>query len=193
MCKRTVHAQKGRIFMEKRSCAIAGHSPQRFKFKYNEQAPLCRAVKAAITEEVKTLYSKDVKLFYVGCAVGIDTWAAEIVLELRKQADYSGIELFCAMPFPGHAERFTAGQKRRYERILSQCTYKEVIGREHSPVSYKRLNYFMVDKSQYLIAVYDQDKSERSGLVQTVNYAVKKNLQITYIHPDTAEITHAIH
>jgi hypothetical protein len=49
----------------------------------------------------------------------------------------------------------------------------------------------MVDKSQYLIAVYDQDKSERSGLVQMINYAVKKNLQITYIHPDTAEITRA--
>jgi len=104
---------------------------------------------------------------------------------------YSGIELFCAMSFPGHAERFTAGQKMRYQSILSQCTYKEVIGGEYSPVAYKRLNYFMVDNSQYLIAVYDQNKSERSGLVQTVNYAIKKNLQITYIHPDTAEICRA--
>lgn len=177
--------------MEKLSCVITGHNPQRFKFKYNEQAPLCKAIKAAIAEEVKTLYSKDVRLFYVGCAVGIDTWAAEIVLELRKQADYSGIELFCAMPFPEHAERFTAGQKVRYQSILNRCTYKEVVNREYSPASYKRLNYFMVDKSQYLIAVYDQDKSERSGLVQMVNYAVMKNLQITYIHPDTAEITRA--
>jgi len=177
--------------MEKRSCAITGHNPQRFKFKYNEQAPLCRAVKAAIAEEVMTLYSKDVKLFYVGCAVGIDTWAAEIVLDLKKQANYSGLELFCAIPFPGHAERFTAGQKSRYQSILSQCTYKEAIGGEYSPVAYKRLNYFMVDNSQYLIAVYDQNKSERSGLVQTVNYAIKKNLQITYIHPDTAEIYRA--
>jgi len=177
--------------MEKQSCVITGHNPQRFKFKYNEQSPLCRPVKAAIAEEVMALYSKDVKLFYVGCAVGVDTWAAEIVLELRKQADYSGIELFCAMPFPGHAERFTAGQKMRYQSILSQCTYQEVIGREYSPVSYKRLHYFMVDRSQYLIAVYDQDKSERSGLVQTVNYAVKKNLQIIYIRPDTAEIYRA--
>ena len=174
--------------MEKQSCIIAGHNPQRFKFKYNEQAPLCKALKAAIEKEIKTLYSKDVKLFYVACAVGIDTWAAEIVLELKKHANYSGIQLFCAMPFPGHAEKFTAGQKARYQSILSQCTYKEFIGREYSPVSYKRLNYFMVDKSQYLIAVYDQDKSERSGLVQMVNYAIKKNLQITYIHPDTAEI-----
>ena len=177
--------------MVKQSCVVAGHKPQRFKFKHNEQAPLCKALIAAVAEEIKALYSKGVELFYVGCAVGIDTWAAEIVLELKKEAKYSDIELFCAIPFPGHDERYTARQKMRHQSILNQCTYKEVVGREYSPVSYKRLNYFMVDKSQYLIAVYDQDKSEHNGLMQTVNYAIKKNLQITYIHPDTAAISRA--
>ena len=173
--------------MDKLSCAVAGHSPQRFKFKYNEEAPLCKKVKAAITEEIRRLYAIGVRLFYVGCAVGVDTWAAEIVLDLKQQAEYSDIELFCAIPFDGHAEKFTDGQTKRYERVLSQCTHKETISRHYSPVAYKRLNYYMIDNSQYLIAVYDQDKSERSGLGQAVNYAMKKNLRITSIHPDTAE------
>jgi uncharacterized phage-like protein YoqJ len=79
------------------------------------------------------------------------------------------------IPFSNHAEKFTAGQKKRYEEILSRCTHKEIINNHYSPVAYKRLNYFLVDKTQYLIAVYDQDKSERSGLVQMVNYAIKNN------------------
>jgi uncharacterized phage-like protein YoqJ len=173
--------------MDKLSCAIAGHNPQRFKFKYNEEAPLCRSLKAALMEQIKTLYSKGVRIFCVGCAVGVDTWAAEIVLELKQQTDFSDIEIFCAIPFPDHTEKFTAGQKKRYEKILSQCTGKEVINRHYSPVAYKRLNYFLVDKSQYLIAVYDQDKSERQGLGQMVNYAIKNNRQIIFIHPDTAK------
>jgi len=173
--------------MNKLSCAITGHNPQRFKFKYNEEAPLCRSIKAALAEQIKTHYSKDVRIFYVGCAVGVDTWAAEIVLDLKQQAEYSDIELFCEIPFSDHTEKFTAGQKKRYEKIISQCTNKEIINRHYSPVAYKRLNYLIIDKSQYLIAVYDQDKSERHGLGQTVNYALKKNLQITFIHPDTAE------
>ena len=168
--------------------SITGHNPQRFKFKYNEEAPLCLSIKAAIAEQIKTLYSKGVRLFYVGCAVGVDTWAAEIVLKLKQQAEFSEIELFCAIPFPSHNEKFTAGQKRRYENILCQCTYKETINKHYSPVAYKRLNYFMVEKTQYLIAVYDQDKSNRSGLVQMVNYAMKNNLKVIYIHPDTASI-----
>jgi uncharacterized phage-like protein YoqJ len=175
--------------MNELSGAITGHNPQRFKFKYNEEAPLCRSIKTAITEQIKTLYSKGVKIFYVGCAVGVDTWAAEIVLELKRQAEFSDMELFCAVPFPEHTEKFTAGQKKRYENILSQCTNKETVNRHYSPVAYKRLNYFLVDKAEYLIAVYDQDKSERSGLVQMINYALKNNRQIIYIHPDTAAVT----
>jgi uncharacterized phage-like protein YoqJ len=166
---------------------ITGHNPQRFKFKHNEKAPLCQSIKTEITEQIKILYSEGVRLFYVGCGVGVDTWAAEIVIDLKQQGDFSEMELFCAVPFPDHTERFTAGQKKRYEYILSQCNNQEVISRKYSPVAYKRLNYYMVDNSQYIIAVYDQDKSDRSGLGQTVNYALKNNLQIIYIHPDTAE------
>ena len=47
----------------------------------------------------------------------------------------------------------------------------------------------MVDNSQYLIAVYDQDRSIRSGTGQTVNYAIKKRRGITFIHPDTAAVS----
>jgi len=172
----------------KKSCAITGSPPQRFKFKYNEQAPLCRKIKSAIESQIQTLYSKGVRLFYVGCAVGVDTWTAEIVLDLKQQAEYAEIELFCAVPFPNHTEKFTHEQKKRHERILKESTYQEVVSRKYSPTAYKRLNYFMVDNSQYLIAIYDQDRSERSGLGQMVNYAMKNNLQITFINPDTADI-----
>jgi hypothetical protein len=47
----------------------------------------------------------------------------------------------------------------------------------------------LVDNAEYLIAVYDQDRSERHGLGQTVNYAIKDNRHITLIDPDTAKIS----
>ena len=175
--------------MDKLSCAITGQNPQRFKFKYNEQAPLCRKIKEALTVQIKVLYQKGVKVFYVGCAVGVDTWAAEIIIELKQQADFSDMELFCAIPFHGQADTFTDGQKKRYENVLSLCNNKEIINRHYSPTAYKRLNYYMIDNTQFLIAVYDRDRSERSGLGQTVNYAIKKNHQITFIHPDTGTVS----
>jgi uncharacterized phage-like protein YoqJ len=175
--------------VEKLSCAITGHPPQRFKFKHNEQAPLCKNIKATIENQIKILYSEGVRIFYVDCAVGVGTWAAETVLDLKQQAEYSEIELFCAIPFPNHTERFTDKQKERYKRILEGSTYQEVISRKYFPTAYKRQSYFMVDKSQYLIALYDQDRTERSSLGQMVNYAIKNNLQIIFINPDTADVS----
>ena len=121
--------------MERLSCAITGHNPQRFKFKHNEQAPLCIAVKTAITEQIKAMYAKGVRIFYVGCSVGVDTWAAETVLDLKRQADFTDMELFCALPFPDHAAKFTDGQKKRYREIINHCTHKEVISKQYSPVA----------------------------------------------------------
>lgn len=174
--------------MSKLSCAIIGEKPQRFKFKYNEQAPLCRKIKQALKEQIKLHYEKGVRVFYVGCAVGVDTWAAEIIHELKAQEAFSEIELFCAIPFPEQSDTFTAGQKKRYQNILSQCDNQETVSRHYSPVVYKRQHYHMIDNSAYLIAVYDGDRSERSGLDQAINYASKKELQATFIHPDTAKV-----
>jgi len=175
--------------MSKKSCAITGHNPQRFNFKYNEQAMLCQSIKAALLEQIKVLYSNGVRLFYVGCAVGVDTWAAEIIIDLKQQDDFAEIELFCAIPFPNHSEKFTEGQKKRLQYILCNCTQQEIISRKYSPVAYKRLNYYIVDNSQYLIVVFDQDRGDRSGLGQMVNYAIKNNLSISFIHPDTATVS----
>ena len=53
--------------------------------------------------------------------------------------------------------------------------------------AYKRRDYYMVDHSVCGIAVYDLDKSVRSGTGMTYNYAVlKKKLPVTVIHPDHA-------
>ena len=50
-------------------------------------------------------------------------------------------------------------------------------------------DYYMVDRSVCGIAVYDLDKSIRSGTGMTYNYAVlKKKLPVTVIHPDTDSI-----
>ncbi len=47
----------------------------------------------------------------------------------------------------------------------------------------------MVDHADCLLAVYDNDRSIRSGTGMTVNYAKKKGLPITLIHPDTGVVS----
>ena len=94
---------------------------------YNEQAPLCRQIKAAIEEQVKTYYEKGVRRFYVGGTVGVDTWAAEIIIELKKHDDYCDIELFCAIPFPEQTECLRPVRKSGIARYCLPVMIKRLL------------------------------------------------------------------
>lgn len=169
-------------------CFITGHRPSRFHF--SESDPMCQKVKAAIEGEIKRLYDKqNIRGIWVGGAAGVDTWAAEIVLALQTQKAYQDLKLFLAIPFPEFADRFPPKQKERYRHILEKCTDSVIVCRAYRPDAYKKRNYYMVDCSTCGIAVYDNDRSIRSGTGMTVHYALKKKLPITLIHPDTGVVS----
>lgn len=171
------------------ACFITGHRPNRFPFK--ESDPRCQTLKDALRNEICRLYSqRGIRCVWVGGAAGVDTWAAEIVLDLQRQAGYRDLGLRVALPFPEHGETFAPEQRKRYQRILAECTGSVVVCRAYRPDAYKKRDYYMVDQSTCGIAVYDLDKSVRSGTGMTYNYAaLKKRLPVTLIHPDTAQVT----
>ena len=174
------------------SCFVIGHRPNRFKFPEND--PRCDKIQSAIRREIQRLYEeKGIRGVWVGGAAGVDTWAAEIVLELQKQEQYRDLELYVAIPFPEHGDTFAPKQKERYLRILKECTDSVVVCRAYRPDAYKKRDYYMVDHSVCGIAVYDLDKSVRSGTGMTFNYAAnKKRMPMILIHPDTGEVSQPI-
>ena len=60
-------------------CAITGHRPSRFKFKYSEDYALCKKIKANMLEVFRKLHDeKEVRRFYVGGALGVDMWISPV-------------------------------------------------------------------------------------------------------------------
>ena len=170
------------------ACFVIGHRPNRFYFQ--EQDMMCQKLKHRLEESIKHLYSeKNIRKVWIGGTVGIDTWAAEIVLALMNRPEYSDLELWLAIPFPEFGESFALEQKKRYQSILHECTNSVVICRSFRPDAYKKRDYFMVDQSCCGIMVYDMDKSVRNELGIVFNYTTKKRkLPVLIIHPDTADI-----
>lgn len=170
-------------------CTIIGHRPQRFKFKYNEHYKLCIKIKNALTTEIKNLFRQGVTTFWVGGSIGVDIWAAEIIIELKKQKEYENLRLCVALPFPSFKNHYDPKQQTRLRDILHGCDEQIIVSDAESEKSYRRRNEYMIDISDCVLAVYDNDRSIRSGTGMTVNYAVrKKGLPVTFIHPDTATI-----
>ena len=121
--------------------------------------------------------------------MGVDMWAAELLLRMKEQQAYQDVELCLALPFEGYNADWDDWHRKRMDFI---CRYAEkvlVLGEMPSSESYKKRNYYMVEQAGHMIAGYDNAHNMRSGTKQTVNYAKKKGLQIIYIHPDTAQVT----
>ena len=176
--------------MQMPSCAITGHRPTRFKFKYNEKHTLCKKIKKAMLDVFRILHDESgVVCYYVGGALGVDMWAAELLLSLCKQPGYEDIELRVVLPFENYYSGWDEQSKKRLLTIIRNASSCTVVGKEAGAISYKKRNYYMVDNADFLIAVYDNNRKIRSGTGQTVNYALKKKRSILFVHPDTAEIT----
>lgn len=171
------------------SCAFIGCHPTRFKFKYKESNARCKKIKAALLGQTKALYAKGIRRFYVGGALGVDLWAGEAVLGMKGSPEYPDIELVCVIPFEGHDSRWDRCSRQRFEKLLAGCDEKITAGSSDRPDAHKARNYYMVDRSEYLIAVHDEGDRERSASGQAINYARKRKLEIVLIHPDSAQGT----
>lgn len=168
------------------SCSFTGHRPTRFVFKYDETHSACIELKKVLAHQIERLYKRGVRKFYTGCAMGVDMWAGEAVLSLKNQ--YSDIELFCAVPFRGQAEKWEQKQQRRYNKLLKSSDKVFILSEEYTTECYFNRNRFLVDNADVLLAVYDMDAKKRSGTGYTVNYAAKIGKPILLIHPDTLQI-----
>ena len=111
-----------------------------------------------------------------GMARGVDIWAAEIVLQLR--ADGKNVRLICACPYKGFEENWNIYWRLKYKPVLKEADYVKYVCPEYSRGCFQIRNEWMVDHSAKVIAVFN---GEKSGTGNTVKYAARKGVKISFI------------
>lgn len=91
-------------------CCFTGHRPE----KLNRPE---REIKLELKKEICRVLEDNFTVFISGMARGVDIWAAEIVLQLRK--DGIPVRLICACPYPGFERNLSNIWKTRYTAILN--------------------------------------------------------------------------
>ena len=167
------------------SCAFTGHRPNRFSFGYDEKDERCIKLKTTMREQISALTAGGVTDFYVGMVIGVDTWAAEIVLDLKK--GNPNIRLIAVLPCETQADRWTLEQRERYFDILAQCDDVVTLNKYYTHSCMFERNRYIVDHAAFLLAVYDGD--DKGGTAYTVSYGKKKDKKIIIIHPDSLEVS----
>ena len=166
-------------------CAFTGHRPKSFPWKYDERDPDCVALKKVLAEQITALVNHGVTGFISGMALGVDLWAAQIVLGLREKNPM--LKLYCALPCDGQEKMWPDDKKELYHSILRQADDTHWESKEYTPNCMLNRNRYMVDRASVLLAVYNG--AYRSGTGMTVRDAQRKRRKVILIHPITREVS----
>lgn len=170
--------------MRKKVCSFTGHRPQNLPFGFNEEDERCVLLKEIILGKVEMLITQfNVTHFISGMAIGIDIFAAEIVLSLKEK--YPHIKLECAIPCETQSIKWSEPLRDRYYDILSKCDKETLLQTRYTKDCMQKRNQYMVDNSDFIIAVWN-DKA--SGTGYTVRYAESKGKTVIAVNPEDLKI-----
>ena len=76
-----------------KTCAFTGHRPQSLPFGFDESDKRCTSLKSVMRDQIVALIENEgVTHFITGMALGVDMYAAEIVLDLKSKYPHITLE-----------------------------------------------------------------------------------------------------
>ncbi len=163
------------------TACFTGHRPQSLPCGFNETHPACQKIKYQLRRLIKGLIDKkNVTHFISGAALGVDTWAAENVLELKSE--YPNITLEAAVPCRSQADRWNKKSQERYNHLISLCDKVTLVQERYTTDCMMKRNMYMVDNSDYVVAVWN---GKPSGTGKTVFYAMENKKTVYCIDVNT--------
>lgn len=139
------------------SVSFTGHRPDKIGGYDNEKPQRTLLVNNWLEEVTRRIIEKfgDVN-FISGGAQGVDTMAAEIILQHKEKYKDKNIHLTMAIPCPQFGEDWPEEAKNRLQYIIKQSD-KSLFVRDNytGPIVLDLRNKWMVDNSSIIVAVWD--------------------------------------
>lgn len=157
--------------------SFTGYRPSKMGFS-GESDPACLRLKQRIAEEIEALCDAGATEFHSGMALGVDTWCAEAVLQLKQSRPE--LRLTAIIPCRDQDSAWSAEQKKRYREILGRCDKVICISESYNDKCMFQRNRALVDICDVLVAVFD---GRSGGTKYTVDYAAKQGKRTIVISP----------
>lgn len=155
-------------------CAFTGHRPHKLFFP-GVQSDM-NELRARLREMIRMLIWEGYSHFISGGAQGVDLMAAELVLELRAQYPWIGLEL--AVPYEGQSARWGWQDQARYEAVMAQADIVTYVRHSYSREALFERNRYMVDQADLLVAAFN---GRPGGTAMTIDYARRRGVPVTCV------------
>jgi uncharacterized phage-like protein YoqJ len=137
--------------------AVTGYKPYELNIFANDH-PAVFYIKKAMEKRLISLLDEGLEWVVISGQLGVELWAAEVVYDL--QTTYPHLQLAVLTPFLNQEERWNEANQEYYEWIISQADFFDHITKRpyESPAQFHLKNQFIIQKSDGLLIVYDEEK-----------------------------------
>ena len=162
--------EKGEVYMEFSACSFTGHR----RIETRHIGSIDELVMRAITYA----YSHGCRRFYCGGAIGFDTVAAKQVILFRLT--HADTELHMLLPCRNQSDKWSDGQIRMYEYIMSSANTVSYISDEYRDGCMRERNKKLAELADIVVAYLSR---ESSGAGQTVRMAKAQGKTVYNLYP----------
>lgn len=160
-------------------CCFTGHRPQSLPYLFDFTSEQSQLLRNVLRKEIINLITNENVLHFIsGMAIGVDMLAAEIIIELKSE--YPNIILEAAIPCENQSIKWNSQLRNKYDDILRQCDMRTLIQKNYTSDCMHKRNRYMVDSSDYVIAVWN---GKPSGTGKTVRYAEERGKSVIIVTP----------
>lgn len=161
-----------------RRVAFTGYRPQKMPFGFDEQDERCIDFKKRLRDTIESFIWQGYQHFISGGAMGMDMYAAEIVLELKKK--YPEILLEMVSPFDGQTAKWAPEYQQRHDALFEKADIVTATGHAFTKSCMFVRNRYLVDNADMLLAAFD---GQPGGTEMTIRYAKQMGIQVCCIKP----------
>lgn len=159
-------------------CSFTGYRPQKMPFGFNEKDPLCEDFKKRLKETIEMLILQGYSHFLSGGALGMDMFAAECVIALRRHYPFIALEM--VIPFDKQADKWEETFQQRYNLLMKEADIITYTGHSYTRGCMFVRNRYLVNNADLLLAAFD---GQTGGTAMTVKYAKDNGVQLIEITP----------
>jgi len=135
-----------------KTCCFIGDCLNNQLLKFEEHNPYYLELKAKVKEQTINLIEDLAVIHFIsGMDIGVEQYAAEIVLDLKKI--YPKITLEGVLPFETQASKWSEFQRDKYYSIMKRSDKETLFQYHYTDDCIKKHNQYIINKSKFVILV----------------------------------------
>ena len=157
---------------------------------FDDKNPGIRFIKKALENRFRTLIEEGLEWVIVSGQLGVETWAAEVVLELKKE--FPELKYALLTPFLEQEKKWNETKQEKYREIQEKADfYRSLTSKPYeAPWQFIEKNKFFMRNSDGILIVYDEetDGSPKFIKKEAERYAEKTEYQVMTITADDLRV-----